>query len=342
MLGISIYFKDFDENYLIQAAKLGVKYVFTSLHIPEEDLSHLDDKIKTLLEVAKKYDMVVMPDISPMTFEKLNIKNNDYQALSELGFSLVRLDYGLDDMSIIKEVIKYFHISLNASVIDEAYLCLLRDHNIDFSRLIATHNFYPHAHTGLSEEQFDEKNTLFKKWGIRVQAFVPGDVVRRYPLFEGLPTIEKHRGWTTYASAIDLLSKQVDDVIVGDSQTAIETLSCLKEVIEQNTVTLRVFLNHHKHLLDTPFGIRRDSPSDFIRLATPRLKDIRVSFNGDRPIGSITMDNHLYGRYGGEIRISLKPLPADARVNVIGYVHPEDLSILQHLTADKKIKLIAK
>ncbi len=42
MLGISVYFKDLNEQYIKEAAKAGAKYVFTSLQIPEEDYSQLD------------------------------------------------------------------------------------------------------------------------------------------------------------------------------------------------------------------------------------------------------------------------------------------------------------
>ena len=45
MLGISVYFQDLDLHYLQEAKKCGVKYVFTSLQIPEEDYTSLDEKL---------------------------------------------------------------------------------------------------------------------------------------------------------------------------------------------------------------------------------------------------------------------------------------------------------
>ena len=45
MLGISVYFQDLNLKYLEEAKKCGAKYVFTSLHIPEEDYSDLDQKL---------------------------------------------------------------------------------------------------------------------------------------------------------------------------------------------------------------------------------------------------------------------------------------------------------
>ena len=45
MLGISVYFQDLDEQYIKTCAQIGIQYVFTSLHIPEEDYSQLDKKL---------------------------------------------------------------------------------------------------------------------------------------------------------------------------------------------------------------------------------------------------------------------------------------------------------
>lgn len=344
MIGISVYFKDFDEAYIERAAQLGIKYIFTSLHIPEEDLSNLDEKIIKLLSIANTYGIQVMPDISPMTFEKLNIAVNDYEALSKLGFTLVRLDYGLDDIDVVKEISKYFTISFNASVIDEAYLNLLQLNGIDFNRIIATHNFYPRKETALDYETFLKKNEFFKRWGIRVQAFVPGDVVRRYPLYEGLPTLECHRFMTTYASALDMYCHgNVDDIIIGDSMTSIETLSLMKEAFDQDIVTLRVWLHkEYQELINNSFLVRRDHPKSSLRLNVSRQANIPMTFTGKRIVGAITMDNYLYGRYGGEVQICLSELEADVRVNVIGYVHPDDIPLLSCIKTSTKIKFIAQ
>ena len=77
MLGISTYFKDLDYEYLETASKIGAKYLFTSLHIPEEDLSHLDQELPRFLESCKKFGLELVPDISPATFEKLGVEKNN-------------------------------------------------------------------------------------------------------------------------------------------------------------------------------------------------------------------------------------------------------------------------
>lgn len=57
MLGISIYFKDYDPQYLKDAAAAGAKYIFTSLQIPEEDYLHLDQVLPDFLELCRKLDI---------------------------------------------------------------------------------------------------------------------------------------------------------------------------------------------------------------------------------------------------------------------------------------------
>lgn len=40
-------------------------------------------------------------------------------------------------------------------------------------------------------DDFKRRNWLFKELDLRTQAFVPGDEIKRFPLYEGLPTVEK-------------------------------------------------------------------------------------------------------------------------------------------------------
>ncbi len=122
MLGISSYFKDLDYDYLERASEIGAKYLFTSLHIPEEDLSQLDQELPRFLENCRKFGLELVPDISPATFEKLGVEANDYVALKDLGFTALRLDYGFDDFDVVKDLLTNFELMLNASVVNEQYI----------------------------------------------------------------------------------------------------------------------------------------------------------------------------------------------------------------------------
>lgn len=342
MLGISSYFKDLDYDYLKKASEYGAKYVFTSLHIPEEDLSHLDAEMPKFLKVCESYGLELVPDISPVTFEKLNISNNDYEALKNLGFKTLRLDYGFDDFETIKTLLENFKLMLNASVVDEKYILAAKESGISFENISLLHNFYPKTNTGLSLEYYKEKNLSFKKHGIRVMAFVPGDALKRFPLYEGLPTVEMHRQMNPYVAAVQLIKTcDTDDVYIGDSKAKLSTLKYIGAFMDHGFMTIPVQLEkEYDTMYDVEYTVRRDLSESVIRLATPRVSDVEIKNNNKRHRGSITIENSLSGRYSGEIQITKVDLDMDPRANVIGFVHPDYVDILQYIDRDTVVKFV--
>lgn len=93
--GISIYFSNTVEKnkkIIRKAVESGVKYAFTSLHIPEETgVDYLSDII-TLLEECKEGGLQLIADVGPETLEKLGVSRID--KLEEIGITHIRLDYG--------------------------------------------------------------------------------------------------------------------------------------------------------------------------------------------------------------------------------------------------------
>ena len=50
-------------------------------------------------------------------------------------------------------------------------------------------------------------------------AFIPGDGEKRGPLYEGLPTLEKHRNMRPLEAYLELVQEcDVDKVLIGDSK----------------------------------------------------------------------------------------------------------------------------
>ncbi len=342
MIGISVYLSDIDTHYLEAASALGIKYIFTSLHIPEENLTNIDDILPCFLEKTQKLNMSIIPDISPYTFEKLGLENNDFQGLKDMGFESVRLDFGFEDIDTVKEISKYFKLVLNASLVDEPYINSLQEVNLDLRKIVLMHNFYPKQDTGLSESYFSKLNDVHKKYEFETLAFVVGDAFKRLPLYEGLPTLEKHRDVNPYVAGIELIIKyKIDQIFIGDNRANINHLKFLTEYIQNNVITLPVLLDSsHKDLLGKVHNIRQDEANSLIRLNYPRNKDVPIQNNNARKKGQIVMDNYLSGRYSGEIQIIKHDLPYSSRVNNIGWVHPEYIGLLDYLDHKVKVKFV--
>lgn len=339
MLGISIYFQDFDLEYLKKAKQLGAKYIFTSLHIPEEDYSDLDEKLEQLLKFCNDNDIFLVPDISPNTFKKLGVKENDYKTLKKMGFKALRLDFGFDDYNFIKLLQEDFYLMLNASTADTKYLNDLEKHGVKVDEVALFHNFYPHSNTGLELEYFKSKNDELKKFKCDIQAFVCGDDLKRFPLYEGLPTLEKHRSIHPFVAAVELIKKcGVSDIFIGDSKAKISTLKEISSYMKDKTMHIKCYLEkEYEYLYQQKINVRKDLSANIVRLSFPRKENIEIYHNVDRPKGSIVMENVLAKRYCGEVFITKKDLGFEARSNVIGYIHQEYIDLVDYIDDETTI-----
>lgn len=339
MLGISIYFQDFDLDYLKMAKESGVKYIFTSLHIPEEDYTDLDEKLNKLLSFCNENDIFLVPDISPNTFKKLHVKESDYKTLKKMGFKALRLDFGFDDYNFIKLLQKDFYLMLNASTADIKYLKDLEKHGVKVNEVALFHNFYPHTNTGLELEYFKEKNKELSQFKCDIQAFVCGDDLKRFPLYEGLPTLEKHRSKHPFVAAVELIKKcGVNDIFIGDSKAKISTLKEISEYMKDKTMRIKCILEKkYEYLYEQKISVRKDLSANIVRLLLPRKENVEIYHNVDRPKGSIVMENLLAKRYGGEVFITKKDLGFEARSNVIGYIHQEYIDLVDYIDDETTI-----
>ena len=183
-----------------------------------------------------------------------------------------------------------------------------------------------------------QKN-LLKKEGLHTSAFVVGDLVKRFPIYEGLPTVERHRGMNPYVAAIELLHEaKVDNVFIGDSEATVETLKYINEYLQNHIITIPCnLLSEYKHLYNKEINIRPDQPENITRLLLPRKPNVGIRHN---IVGSIVMQNRLAARYSGEVYLVKHDLPFEARSNVIGFVGPEYVNIFDQINADIRIKLI--
>ena len=284
--GFSVYFgldntKEENINLLNDAHRLGFKRVFTSLHIPEANYDILKYEIYEFLELARKYDMDIISDISPNTFKFLDLEDMDLKGLKYMGIKTIRIDFGYDEESIAKMANNAYgiKIQLNASTITEDFLEKLDKYNTNYNNIDALHNFYPRIGTGISEECMIEKNKLLKKRKIKIGAFVQSNHKKRSPLKDGLPTLEDHRGVDVREAANHLFAIGNDDVFIGDSlpsKKELEELSSLKSDAVELRINLHIKDEVCERLLKETYKSRADEARDVIRAS-----EIMLILNGD-------------------------------------------------------------
>lgn len=333
MIGISFYLNDpLAEERIAIAGKMGVERAFTSLHIPEES-GDLAGRAKKLLQAAKEAGIEVYADVSARTPAHLGLES--LSALKSLGVIGLRLDDFFANETILN-LSKEFKLALNASILFEEDVLALLEGGLEASQLLAWHNYYPRRETGLAESFFQSQNELFRRYGIPVSAYIPGDGEKRGPLYEGLPTLEAHREADSYMAALELFRAGARDVYIGDPEVSEELLQRLNDFDCHHRVSVRI-----EGFQEGEFRLRTDFSRDVLRFMDTRSSGAIVAENtAARPMGTITRDNDRYGRYRGEVQITLYDLPPDERVNVVGRVVEADVPLLSLLQPGQLIKLI--
>ena len=350
-LGLELSLKE-NLEYMREAKKNGFTEVFTSMHIPEADYEIIKSDIKALLNEAKELGMSVSVDISPNTFDLLEIEKNDFKRLKEYGIGTVRLDFGysIDEIAKLTNNNYGLAIQLNASTLNKDMLLELESKNANFSNITACHNYYPRENTGISERLFIERNNEFKKRGIKVSAFIPSHNKMRGPIYEGLPTLEKHRWKSPYTSAKHLFCLGTDTVYFGDLKASYNELHEVGGIKTPFEFRIKIeTLNEEikSYLLSNIFSQRMDEAEEVVR-----VEESRYYFNNKNPVkfkkeeikarirGSITIDNEKYLRYMGEMQILKADLLSDERVNVVARIKEEDLFLLDYIKGGDKLNFI--
>lgn len=336
--GISLYLgtgRKRNGEIIAKARQAGIRYAFTSLHIPEESVRDYAEEVKSLLELCKNSDISLIVDIGPRTLEKLG-----YEKLSDLkqtSISHLRVDYGFTYEQMI-ELSRDFNIVFNASTLLEQDIRELKRLNADFTRFSACHNFYPKPLTGLSLKKVRSINENLKRLGIATMAFVPGDGVLRGPLCLGLPTVEAHRGGDVLYSLLQLEKECLTDIcMVGDIDLSDRAWQSVGE-LAQGYVTLKAKLNpEYRYMMDTVHHDRPDSSDYVIRSQESRTYATQGRlFPAEallpRKKGSISVGNEGYLRYSGELEIARVDLEPESRVNIIGQVEDTYLPYLDYIT----------
>ncbi|MGX4685389.1 DUF871 domain-containing protein [Vagococcus sp. JNUCC 83] len=347
MFGFSIFLNQSLTNekkkYIEKMKAIGFSGIFTSLHIPEDNVTAYHSRLTELGLEAKKNSLSLMVDISGDALTKAGFSMKNIEELKSIGITGLRIDYHISN-ELIAHFSHHITVGLNASTITQHDINELIKHKTNFKNLEAWHNYYPRPETGLDKTWYLGKNQWLKENGFTIQGFVPGDDDLRGPLYEGLPTLEEHRYIHPLASALDLANQLTDFIYIGDGGLNEVTQSQFKEFLQNDTLILHIdtideefnslFIGQHHN--------RQDEARDVVRSANARFKQIpnipkkKILL---RSKGSVTLDNHEYLRYMGELQITKVNLPKDEKVNVVAHVVKKDIHLIDHIKAGMSYEL---
>jgi uncharacterized protein len=135
---------------------------------------------------------------------------------------------------------------------------------------------------------------------------------------------------------LELFHYGVSDVYIGDPEVSEDLLRRLIDFDRNHSIEIRI-----DGFQEGEFKLRPDFSRDVLRFMDTRsVESILPENTSERWLGSITRDNDAYGRYRGEVQITLCDLPSDERVNVVGKVVEEDIMFLSYLKPGQKVKFI--
>lgn len=332
--GLSDYTLEKNVDYIKKAKTRGYEIIFSSAHINEATKDYED--LQRCIDVAQELHMKVSLDISKPAYLKME---------SLKGLYALRLDYGFTDDDIValsnqNDVL----IELNASTINMEKWNRLLDKGINLAHTRMSFNYYPKKHTGHDIAFVKEKVDFFHQYGISIGAFLPSHSGFRPPLYEGLPTVEKHRNDSLDVAIEELKLIGVDEILFGDAYASEKELD--KLILHQmDTIVINFkptdnLEQYYYSYLNNEFVIRIDQNSELLRLNGTREEiEVKPFHTVERKIGDVTLDNAGFGRYQGELNIVLKPLEKDDRVNVIGQCELSDI-ILKEIQNLKKFKFL--
>ena len=335
--GLSVYLSSFEKQKPILNKLKGKNIpIFISLHIEEEFSPSYVTKTIEMCRWLTENQFYIIADVSPVSLKRFKVK--DLKQLVELlKIDNLRLDFGFDSINSV-ELQEDVDLTFNASTL------------LDTSEVQAgayyMHNFYPRPETGLDKSYLNSLNAAIKSNGGHSLAFMSGDLEKRGPIQEGLPSIEDHRYLPPYVQFLDLIKNhQCDSVFVGDGLISEKQLELILSYIEDELIQVPVVLNHgYEAIKNRDYSVRIDSPEKLVRVQKSRQINWESFLTQPqntkvRNKGCITMDNNKYGRYTGELQILNRDLPAHEKVNVVGQVKEEYLGLLDCLNRRDRFTL---
>lgn len=357
-LGISIYpeksTKEDLFNYIDMASEHGFSRVFSCLLSAEENKEDIIKLYSEINNYAKNKEFEIIIDVSPRIFEKLNISYDDLFFFKELGADGLRLDLGFTGSEESLMTFNEYGLSIEINMSNNVHtIDTIMDYQPNQYNLLASHNFYPHRHTGLGLDFFKKSTTRFKKYGLRTSAFISSNNVNTFgpwPVTDGLPTLEVHRDLPLDIQLKHYIAMNIiDDIVISNCFPSVEEMSAIKKldltIVMFNVIPVANLPElESKIMFDMLHFNRGDVNENLIRSTQSRVKykgHIFPIFNAPEKIkrGDIIIESSEYGHYAGEMQIALTNMRNSGKSNVVGSIHPEEHFILDELKSWQKFKL---
>ncbi|WP_311695486.1 MupG family TIM beta-alpha barrel fold protein [Sneathia sanguinegens] len=326
--GISIYLStniEMNSEYLLKAKEVNSSFVFTTINMPEEN-DELKKDISKVVELCKKNKMKLIVDINANSKKYIKDYENVYY----------RIDDGLSNDEIIA-LAKNNYVVLNSTTLDEEDLKYFKLKGVDFSKLYSLHNYYPKVYTGVSLKFLKKRNEIYKKYGLKTMAFIPGDL-KRGPIFEGLPKVGEHRYMDILQASLELIANDTDVILLGDLNIKEENWERLKYLLK-GIVPLRINKNILKNRI---FENRKDYSNYVVRnIKRDIVLDTIVEIDKNIEKGDILVTDEKGLRYKGDLEIALKNLNKlnDGR-RIVASVIDKDKGLLDYLSIINKFIFI--
>ncbi len=348
-IGISLYPNQNTDiereiEYIKTCGKLGFNRIFSCMISADGDVESVVERFKKTLAVANEYGMETIIDVSPVVFEKFNIKYDNLSFFKELGAKGIRLDEGVEakDAAMMTHNKENLKIEINASTLTK-FVEEIYTFGANTDNLVSCHNFYPQKYSGLSRKHFDRCNAQLKTMNLKISAFISSNekgATGPWPLTEGLPTLEEHRFEDIGYQARHLFMLGVDEVIIANqyaSQQELETLAGLNRGMLSFKMTPEVQLSDVEKEItyNFPHHVRGDMSEYMARSTFSRIafanEDVPPKNTRDMKVGDVVILNNNYGRYKGELHIITKDMPNDGNKNVIGTLSGSEINMLEFI-----------
>ncbi|MCI5773410.1 MAG: MupG family TIM beta-alpha barrel fold protein [Erysipelotrichaceae bacterium] len=349
-LGISIYpeHSTFEKDcaYMELAAKYGFKRIFTCLLSVDKPKEYILEEFGRFMDKAHELGFEVSVDTAPYVFEHLGATPSDISVFHELKVDIIRLDGHFDDY--LDKLITHnpYGIKIEFNGSSDANVDGLIKHGADVHNMIICHNFYPEKYSGLGWNTFVNFNKKWKSLGMHTAAFVSSnakDTFGPWPVYEGLPTLEMHRGLPIDVQVRHLLAcETIDDILIGNAFATEEELKAMAQIdLTKTTIGIELcddVTEEEKHILfEIDHAGRTDHSDYYIRSSIPRTEYRKksVPFRSASPAkftrGDVVIVNDNLGHYRGECEIILQDIENDGQRNLVGRIPANEMIILDRM-----------